>query len=66
MQTQYINFRNYLTYFIKNRFTQYGVIYGIWNTKTVIKNNENSQKQATHSSYYLTNGINFGIGMTWG
>ena len=63
--TQFLNFRNYLTYFIKNMFFQYGVIHRRWDTKTVIKSNKNSQNQAIYSTNYPANGINFGVGMNW-
>ena len=64
-QTKYINVRYYLTNIINDLFIQYGIVSINWDTKTIIKSNENSQRKAVYKTYYPTNGINFGVGMNW-
>ena len=64
-QTKYINVRNYLTNIINNLFIQYGIVSRNWDTKSIIKSNENSQRKAVYKTNYPTNGINFGGGMNW-
>ena len=64
-QTSYINVRNYLTHIINNLFVQYGIVSINWDTKSIIKSNENSQRKAVYKTNYPTNGMNFGIGMNW-
>ena len=64
-QTKYINVRNYLTNIINNLFIQYGIVSRNWNTKSIIKSNENSQRKAVYKTNYPKNGINFGFGMNW-
>ena len=64
-QTKYINVRNYLTNIINNLFIQYGIVSRNWNTKSIIKSNENSQRNAVYKTNYPKNGINFGFGMNW-
>ena len=64
-QTKYINVRNYLTNIINNLFIQYGIVSRNWDTKSIIKSNENSQRKAVYKTNYPTNGINFGVGMNW-
>ena len=64
-QTKYINVRYYLTNIINDLFVQYGIVSTNWNTKTIIKSNENSQRNAVYKTNYPTNGINFGVGMNW-
>ena len=64
-QTKYINVRNYLIHIIDNLFVQYGIVSINWDTKSVIKSNENSQRKAVYKTNYPTNGMNFGVGMNW-
>ena len=64
-QTKYINVRNYLTNIINNLFIQYGIVSRNWDTKSIIKSNENSQRKAVYKTNYPANGINFGVGMNW-
>ena len=64
-QTNYINVRNYLTHIINNLFVQYGIVSINWDTKSIIKSNENSQRKAVYKTNFPTNGMNFGVGMNW-
>ncbi len=64
-QTKYINVRNYLIHIIDNLFFQYGIVSINWDTKSIIKSNENSQRKAVYKTNYPTNGMNFGVGMNW-
>ena len=63
--TKYINVRNYLIHIIDNLFVQYGIVSINWDTKSIIKSNENSQRKAVYKPSYPTNGMNFGVGMNW-
>ena len=64
-QTNYINVRNYLTHISNNLFVQYGIVSINWDTKSIIKSNENSQRKAVYKTNFPTNGMNFGVGMNW-
>ena len=64
-QTKYFNVRNYLTHIINNLFFQYGIVSKNWDTKSIIKSNENSQRKAVYKTNYPTSGMNFGVGMNW-
>ena len=64
-QTKYINVRNYLTSIFSNLFIQYGIVSTNWDTKSIVKSNENNQKKAVYKTNYPTNGVNFGVGMNW-
>ena len=64
-QTNYINVRNYLTSIFSDLFIQYGIVSTNWDTKSIVKSNENNQKKAVYKTNYPTNGVNFGVGMNW-
>ena len=64
-QTKYINVRNYLTSIFSDLFVQYGIVSTNWDTKSIVKSNENNQKKAVYKTNYPTNGVNFGVGMNW-
>ena len=64
-QTKYINVRNYLTSIFSDLFIQYGIVSTNWDTKSIVKSNENNQKKAVYKTNYPTNGVNFGVGMNW-
>ena len=64
-QTNYVNVRNYLTHISNNLFVHYGIVSINWDTKSIIKSNENSQRKAVYKTNYPTNGMNFGVGMNW-
>ena len=64
-KTNYINVRNYLTQIYNNLFVQYGIVSINWDTKSIIKSNENSQRKAVYKTNFPTNGMNFGVGMNW-
>ena len=64
-QTKYINVRNYLNNIFRDFFIQYGIVSRKWDTKSIIKSNENNQRKAVYKTNYPTNGINFGVGMNW-
>ena len=64
-QTKYLNVRNYLTSIFSDLFIQYGIVSTNWDTKSIVKSNENNQKKAVYKTNYPTNGVNFGVGMNW-
>ena len=64
-QTKYINVRNYLTSIFNDLFIQYGIVSTNWDTKSIVKSNENNQKKAVYKTNYPSNGVNFGVGMNW-
>ena len=65
-QTRIFNVRRYLTNIFDNFFIQYGIVSKNWDTKTIIKSNENGQRKGIYKAKYSTNGINIGVGMNWG